>query len=202
MPKNSFPTLTLPTLALAALLLGPQPGRAADFSFQGTLAEPNAVPLIQFSLSAPTTVTLQSLGYAGGVNAAGEVVPDGGFDTVLALFDATGTLLDQNDDGAGAAPDPVTGSAYDAVLEVLLAPGSYTVALVSYGNFAVGPALSDGFTGNGAFNDIDGNPRGTAWAVDVLGADSATLVVPEPATLALFGAGLAGLGLVRRRRGA
>ncbi|MBV1799813.1 DVUA0089 family protein [Siccirubricoccus sp. G192] len=171
--------------------------QAADFSFTGSLSDPNQVLLFNFDVGATSTVTLRTYSYAGGTNAAGQVIPGGGFDPILALFDGSGALIDENDDGDGNVPaDPVTGNHYDTFLQALLAPGSYTVSVQTFANFANGPNLSDGFSGFGSFNN-----RATNWAFDVLNAGEATQVaVPEPASLGPFGAGLVALGLTRRRK--
>jgi hypothetical protein len=188
--------------AFAAGLATLTPAQAADISFTGTLADANEVLLFNFNVSVDSTVTLLTHSYAGGINAAGQAIAQGGFDPILALFDSTGALIGQNDDGgAGAVPaDPVTGANFDTYLQVLLAPGAYTVSVMTFANFANGPNLSDGFTGGGSFTDVTGDQRTNAWAFDVLNVDAATQVVPEPATVALFGAGLLGLGVARRRK--
>jgi len=226
-----------PTL-VAALLLGASAGAhaaAINVSFTGTFSQDDDVQLFNFTTDGTGTVYLVSYGYGGGVQADGNVVPAGGFDTILALFDAGGTLIDQNDDGvpscfAGAEalvpgidagnPDPNTGIIWDTCLSALLAPGTYTVAVMQYDNFAIGPTLADGFTragqGNftatffectqGQFCDVSGTPvytnRTNFWAFDVLNVQQASVVtpVPEPATLALFGAGLGLAGMRWRRR--
>jgi hypothetical protein len=168
-------------------------------------------------------VTLRTYSYAGGVNAAGDVIPAGGFDPILALFDSSGALIGQNDDGAGVPNGPNTGTAYDTLLESSLAAGDYTVAVMQYDNFAAGSFLADGFTrdgqpnftagfgcSNGIFCDVSGaapfDNRTGAWAFDVLNVAAAdegptlNAPVPLPAALPLFAAALAGLGFAGRRR--
>ena len=90
---------------------------------------------------------------------------------------------------------PAPASPYDSLLESFALPaGMYTVALSQFANFANGPTLGDGFLGAGNPN-FDG--RTSAWALDILGADSAS--VPLPGTLALLMLGLAAAGVTRRR---
>jgi hypothetical protein len=200
------------------------PVAADDFSFTGSFAADNDVQLFNFVVGAPSNVTLLTYSYAGGTNSAGALIPSGGFDPILALFDSSGLLINQNDDGGSAnvPADPVTGAFFDTFLAAALAAGNYTVAVMQYNNFANGPTLADGFvrdgagnaffTGpaygcsNGQFCDVTGANRTNAWAFDILGVESASEVspVPVPAALPLFAGGLGGLGLMgwwRRRSG-
>lgn len=185
------------------------PSRAADFSFTGDLISDDDVRFFSFSVGAPSTVTMRTWSYAGGVNAAGETIPDGGFDPILALFDGAGNLLDQNDDDLTGVVgvDPTTGEAFDTLLTALLSPGDYIVSVMQYANFAIGPTLADGFEGSGTagFVDVTGTARTSFWAFDILGVESADglappAAVPEPNPLALIVLGGAGLVLVRRVR--
>lgn len=195
-------------IALAAAILGlsSAPAMAADFSFVGTLPTANTPLLFNFSVGSSSTVTLRTYSYAGGTNAAGTVIARGGFDPILALFDSTGALINQNDDGGSLVPaDSVTGAHYDTYLQSLLAPGNYTVSVMAYSNFAVGPNLSNGFTNTGSFVDFTGNQRDSHWAFDILNVGAATLVrgaVPEPATwmMMLVGFGVVGASLRFTRR--
>ena len=184
-------------------LLGASAG-AANFSFTGSFTRDDDVQLFRFAVAAPSlsTVTLLTLSYAGGTNAAGSPVPAGGFDPVISLFDATGALIGEADDG-GATSDPVTGLALDAVLQIDLTAGDYVAALTQSPNFAFGPSLADGFelagSGNFAGGFVDafgnGNPRDGHWALDILSAASASVgaAVPEPPVALLLAVGLAGL---------
>ena len=158
---------------------------ADDFSFTGNLSNDDDVQFFDFTVGVTSTVTMRTYSYAGGTNADGDVIPAGGFDPILALFDASENLIDQNDDGDGVPTDPVSGNAWDTLLEVELAPGDYTVAVSQYANFAIGPTLSDGFDGSGTsgFVDDDGNTRTSFWAFDVLNVTGAEVVDP-PATAA------------------
>jgi hypothetical protein len=192
---------------------------AANFSFTGNFLQDDDVAWFGFSLAAPGSVTIQTLGYAGGTNANSDVIPDGGFDPIVSLFSVNGMLIDENDDGSfpDVGIDPVSGLDWDSFLVANLGAGFYYVALTQFDNFAVGPNLLNGFTqtgasftasfgcGNGQFCDDNGFNRTSAWALDILNADSASQLrgqpqpVPEPGTVALLGAGLA-LALIRRRR--
>ena len=193
---------------------------AASFSFTGTFSADDDVQLFNFTAGGASTVTMRTYSYAGGVQADGNVVSAGGFDPILALFDNAGNFIGQNDDGAigTVSTDPNTIEAWDTYLDVALVAGNYTVAIMQYDNFALGPTLSDGFlqTGNpfftgtlgncsnGQFCDVSGvnpyNNRTNEWAFDVLNVATAS-VVPIPAAAWLFGSGLIGLiGVARRKR--
>lgn len=221
-------------LALGLCCAGP--ASATNYSYTGNFTQDDNVQLFNFSVTGSSSnVYLVSYGYGGGTQANGNVVSRGGLDTILTLFNASdGSEITYNDDGSsscfgGAASlvpgindgntDPTTGNLYDTCFNSTINPGNYTVAVTEYNNFAVGPNLSDGFMqdgqgnftsgygcSNGKFCDVGGNNRTGAWAYDILGVSSASVVpppsqgVPEPSTFALVGFGLLGLGASRKRR--
>lgn len=193
-------------LAAASIALLSAPASATDFSYQGTLSDPNQVLLFNFTVTAPSTVTLVTYSYAGGTNAAGTAIPQGGFDPILALFDSSGAKINENDDGHSSVPaDSVTGEHFDTFLQSLLNPGTYTVSVMAFSNFSAGDNLSNGFQGGGSFTDVTGDVRTNAWAFDVLNVAEAVQVVPgvpEASTWAMLviGFGAAGYSLRRRRR--
>jgi hypothetical protein len=197
------------------------PGLAGTFSFVGTFTHDNDVQFFNFSLLSGGTVTLQTLGYGGsanntgGTNAAGQVILRGGFEPILQVFNAaTGNLEGSPFQGTGGpcgllTPDPTRdNTCLDVFAQIALAAGNYILALTQNANLANGPNLSDGFFfvdtvpdpnfNNGFVGPTTTLPGNGHWAVDILGADRASIPgsVPEPASVVSTGAALAMLGLI------
>ena len=189
--------------AVAAAALSASAAQAADFSFVGTLPEPNTVLFFDFAVGAVSAVTLRTYSYAGGTNAAGTVIARGGFDPILSLYDvATGQRVGQNDDGGcgQVAVDSASGNCWDTYLQPTLAAGTYRVAVTAFSNF--GPdTLSGQFENDGNFEG-----RTADFAFDVLNVGVASGpgagAVPETATwgMMIAGFGLTGAALRTPRR--
>jgi PEP-CTERM motif len=190
---------------------------SASSSFQGTFLTDDQVQFFSFTLASTATVTLQTFSYAGGTNANSVVIPGGGFDPILTVFDSTGKVEFSDNDGTCAQVGDGAGGCLDSYLQLVsLAAGTYTLALTENDNEALGPNLSNGFSeagngdftgsefgcGNGVFCDAAGDSQDGNWAVDIVGATSASpsgAAVPEPGTLGLLVAGFGGLLLKRRK---
>ena len=146
------------TLLTAALLALAQSVAAATFSFAGNFSADTDVALFSFTLAQPTAgVELRTFGYAGGTNAAGQVIASGGFEPVLSLFLADGTQMNPMPSGpcGGVLPvDPSTGVCGDVDYTTersfpagVWQPGTYIAALSLSLNGSVGN-FADGFFAN------------------------------------------------------
>lgn len=188
--------MTIRILATAAaVLFSTVAPAAAATSYTGTFVNDNDKAVFNFVVNNTSKVNLISRGYFGGVNAAGEVIAPGGFDTVLSIYDSTGALVVDNDDYNDDGLDTPTG--LDSRIFQVLDAGSYSVYLTQYNNF--GPLQLPGEFGfdgqpdfRSGFIDFYGNQRTGNYALDIS--------VPEASTLALIGVALAGAIVARRRK--
>jgi hypothetical protein len=198
------------------------PSLAAVQSFQGRFGADDGLAIFRFDLASDGQLSATSFSHSGGVNAAGAVVPPGGFAPVLSLFGPDGYLAGGNNGSSNACPG--AGSfCWDASFSTGLLAGSYLLVLSQDGNLPdpgqpvtlAGMAGSFSQSGQPAYTSpfltgivdpavrfvrVDGAQRSGHWALDIDVA-AAVSQVPEPVGWLLWAAGLAGLaGLARIRR--
>lgn len=204
----------LSSVAAIGLAIGFASAAAAapiDLTFSGLFQKDNDIAKFTFSLTSSRSVTMFSSSWASG-----------GFDPALFLFDSAGEVLARGDDGYRTGAQIVNGQSYgyglwDSYLAADLAAGTYTVAIAQATNSLNGTNIAAGFVFDGNpdftyefgyggatqpyFNGLwsSRDPRNGHWTVHVLNIADADNV-PEPAALAVLGAGLIGLGIARRRR--
>jgi hypothetical protein len=153
-----------------------------------------------------TTTTLD-------INALGYWVDGNSNNHQVGLWTSTGTLLAST---TVLSTDPIVGNfQYDSIADVILAPGDYIIGGEFLGNNdpfpydALGVTTIPGFTWvtdwqiqSAGLNFPTDTTGGSYGANGILLANFSvnTGAIPEPVTLALTAAGLAGLGLLRKIR--
>jgi len=79
-------SLLLSIYAAYLLLSAPANCATASLSLTGSLPSPQSAIQQTFTLDAPATLQIVTWSFGGGTNAAGQVIPPGGFDPLVALF--------------------------------------------------------------------------------------------------------------------
>ena len=162
---------------LVIVALVPAALQAGYVSYTGTLSNSTDVFETTLTLSSPATIGIQTWGFGGGTNAAGQVIPAGGTDPFLAIFSGTGasaaivtdglgdpygTSLDMTNygdfQGCPPAGAPVIGGSPqcgDITMTLAsLAAGTYTVIL-SDGEYIANAVFDNETLGEG-FSDFTG----------------------------------------------
>lgn len=188
-----------------------------SLSLTGTLATPEDIVVQTVTIGAGQNIAIQTWGFGGGLNAASALIPAGGFDPFVGLFQGTGPtafFLDGTADNLSnytsepsACPPAglvtigsVTGQCGDVNLQFTgLAAGDYTVLLSDANNLPVALFETTGFLGDG-FSDLTAgvfqtcfdanncNSDTANWAMDITTSGG---TVPEPASFVLTALGLA-----------
>ncbi|HET6200998.1 MAG TPA: DVUA0089 family protein [Candidatus Acidoferrales bacterium] len=167
-------SLLVTVLAFTATALQATP---ASLSFTGSLASSSSAFTLTFHVGGAggQTIDVQTWGFGGGTNAAGNAISPGGFDPFLALFAGIGSGATILTDGLGnpfgtsdalsnfgtfqgcgsagtvSVGGPVCG---DISMSLVLLPGTYTLVL-SDANFFANAVFDNGTLGEG-FTDFTG----------------------------------------------
>ncbi|MEM1379657.1 MAG: VPLPA-CTERM sorting domain-containing protein [Pseudomonadota bacterium] len=180
--------------------VGDLPTDGTSVSFDGAITANNAVDFYEFSLLGDvsngdgTYLNLQTFGITGGDL----------MDTIIALYDSTGTLVAIDDDGNDDGTLTILYSLLsfgdsDPLFSVEDTPAG-TDGLVSAGDFTLAVA-GFGTTFTTLIGDIDaGGSQGDYTVQLTSNVDGNMEIVPVPAALPLFGAGLAAFSALRRRK--
>lgn len=199
----------------------------SSFSFTGSLATPEDFFTQTISLASTQNVGIQTWGFGGGTNSASAVIPAGGFDPFVGLFQGTGStalFLDGTADNLSnytsepsACPPAglvtigsVAGQCGDVNLQFTgLAAGTYTILLSDANNVPNAVYEVTGFLGDG-FSDLTAGVYQTCYDVNNCNTDTANWTVdittsgassvPEPASFVLAGLGLAVVSRLSSRR--
>ena len=117
--------------AVICILSATASAQVSALSYTGTLASPQSTFQVTFTLAASDTITFKTWGFGGGTNAAGQAIPAGGFDPLIALF--TGS--------SASAPIYLDGSSRPLVDadNLLNSPWSYVGNCPAAGTVAIGP---------------------------------------------------------------
>jgi len=110
------------------------------------------------------------------------------FDTMLFLFDSSGTFITANDDSGGS---------FGSYISATLVAGDYLLGISGFSNDALNGA--GGVFRSSATGILARWEESGATGNYTIGINS-TAAVPEPAPLALLALGLTALGLARRKR--
>lgn len=158
-----------------------------------------------FNVSTTSVMQAITFSYGGGTNGQGTVIPQGGLEPYLSLFNSSGDFLASTFFGttcpAGAQTNTISHQCLDVLLNGgALAAGNYQIALSAFENLSLAEnlgagTLTDGFTGLGnlaASEDLH-------YAFDVI-LTPQVAPVPEPSAVWLCMAAVTALYCFSRRQ--